>query len=73
MRKAFSVTVLVLALGCPVFAGEIHNPPAPEPPPVSTPEEPTDGVTLQAEIPDGVTDSLTQTVLELFAVLPSLL
>jgi hypothetical protein len=73
MRKAFSVAALVLALGCPVFAGEIHNPPAPAPPPASATQEPTDGVTLQDEIPNDVTDSLTQTVLELLAVLPSLL
>jgi hypothetical protein len=73
MYKAFSVAALVLALGCPVFAGEIHNPPAPAPPPASATQEPTDSVTLQDEIPNDVTDSLTQTVLELLAVLPSLL
>ncbi|HEX8561136.1 MAG TPA: hypothetical protein VF668_23790 [Pyrinomonadaceae bacterium] len=73
MRKAFSVAAIVLALGCPVFAGEIHNPPAPAPPPASATQEPADGVTLQDEIPNDVTNSLTQTVLELLAVLPSLL
>ena len=74
MRKAFSVAVLMLALGCPVFAGEIHNPPAPAPPPASATQEPTDSVTLNGVIstPD-VSESLTQTALELLAVLPSIL
>ncbi|HWS54728.1 MAG TPA: hypothetical protein VN228_11405 [Pyrinomonadaceae bacterium] len=41
MRKAFSVAVLVLALGCPAFAGIIHNP---EPQPVTaTTQEPAGG------------------------------
>ena len=73
MRKAFCVTVLMLALACPVFAGEIHNPPAPTLPPASDTQDSTDGVTLQGEIQNDVTDSLTQTALEMLAVLPSLL
>jgi hypothetical protein len=28
--------MLLLALSCPVFAGEIHTPGAPEPPPVQS-------------------------------------
>jgi hypothetical protein len=78
MRKAFSVAVLMLALGCPVFAGEIHNP-APQPTPSATQETPT------AQAPTGAFDmqnpqtvdetaaSLTQIALDLLAVLPSLL
>ena len=73
MRKAFSVTVLVLALCCPVFAGDIHTPPAPTLPSDSTTQESLDCVTLQGEIQNDVTDSLTQTALELLAALPSLL
>lgn len=59
MRKAFSFAVLVLALGCPVFAGEIHNPPP------STIQEPT----TSGEIQNDVTYSLTQAVLDLLAAL----
>jgi hypothetical protein len=33
MRKALRTSALVLALGCPVLAGEIHNPPVVQPPP----------------------------------------
>ena len=71
MRKTLTTAALLLALNCPVFAGEIHIPPAPAPTPASATQELTDSVTLQGEIPDGMADSLTLTVLELLAVLPS--
>jgi hypothetical protein len=41
MHKAFSVAVLVLALGCPALAGEIHNP-APQPIKITTAEDAAD-------------------------------
>jgi hypothetical protein len=79
MRKAFSVAVLVLALGCPVFAGEIHNP-APQPTPDTMQETPaTQAPTGAFDIqnPQTVEEteaaSLTQIALDLLAVLPSLL
>jgi hypothetical protein len=40
MRKALRACALVLALGCPVVAGEIQNPVV-QPPPPSAPTEPT--------------------------------
>jgi hypothetical protein len=82
MRKTIGVAALMLALCCPTLAGEIPNPPAPQPPPQgSTVEEPaTDDVTLNGEMPTpgimhtpGVSGSLAQVALDLLAVLPSIL
>lgn len=39
MRKALRVSALLLALSCPALAGEIHIPPAPQPPPSVPVEE----------------------------------
>ncbi len=86
MRKSLSVAVLVLALCCPVSAGIIHNP-APQPTPASPMQEPTDGVTLNGEMPTppgeihtpgimhtpGLSESLAQLGLDLLAILPSIL
>ena len=58
MRKTLGVAALMLAICCPALAGEIPNPPAPQPQ-TNTVQEPT-------------TDSLTQIVLELLAAFPSL-
>ena len=69
MRKTLCVTALMLALCCPALAGEIPTPPAPQPHGVTV-EEPTLNGVIPA--PDE-SESLTQTVLELLAVLPSLL
>jgi hypothetical protein len=74
MRKTLTAVALLLALSCTAFGGEIQIPPAPAPPSASATQEPTDDATLDGEMPTpGVTESLTQTVLELLAVLPSLL
>ena len=79
MRKTLMTAALVFALCCTAFAGEMHTPAAPTPPPANATQEPTGGEmqngqpTLNGYIPNGVADSLTQTVLELLAVLPSLL
>lgn len=76
MRRTLSATVLVLAFGCPVSAGVIHNPrPAPssllksavlltanvsKPPGAETTTE------------SGWSDSLTEITFDLLAVLPAL-
>jgi hypothetical protein len=77
MRKTLTTAALVLVLSCPAWAGIMHTPPAPEPPPqpATAAPEPTDGATLNGEIhiPPGVSESLTQITLELLAVLPSIL
>jgi hypothetical protein len=59
MRKTLGIAALILAFYCPALAGEIPNPPAPQPQ-ANTVQEPTP-------------DSLTQTILALLAALPSLL
>jgi hypothetical protein len=56
----------------------MHIPPAPEPQPTPAPasaiQEPTNEPTLNGEIhTPGLSESLTQTALELLAVLPSIL
>jgi hypothetical protein len=72
MRKTLTTVALLLALSCTAFGGEIHIPPAPtsEPPQTQTitAQEPT-----TTEEDGGATDTLTQTAMELLAVLPSLL
>ena len=87
MRKSLSVTVLVLALCCPVSAGIIHNPaPAPPPPSTSPMQEPVDGATVNGEMTTppgeihtpgemhtGASGSLAQVALDLLAILPSIL
>jgi hypothetical protein len=75
MRKTLITAALLLAFSCPALAGEMGTPGSPTPPPpqpASAVQEPTD--TDQAsEMPNGVADSLTQTALDLLALLPSLL
>ena len=80
MRKTLGVAALMLALCCPAFAGEIPTPPAPPPQPATAVQEPTDGTTLNGEMPNpgeihttGASDILTETALDLLALLPSLL
>lgn len=70
MRKTLGVSLLVLLLTGSAVAGEIPNG-SPVPPPSQTTnaeQDPAGG-----EIPNGATATLTQTVLDLLAVLPSLL
>jgi hypothetical protein len=68
MRKTISVAALLLALMCPAYAGDMPNfPPAP-PQTASTNQVPaTDG-----EMQNDAADILTQTALDVLAVLPSL-
>lgn len=61
MRKILTTAALLLAFSCPALAGEMGIPGAPAPPPAN-------GI-IQNESADG----LTQTVLDLLALLPSLL
>jgi len=77
MRKTLGVSLLVLLLTGSASAGIMPNlPPAPPPSQqTNATQEPTDAVQdpTAGEIPNGATDSLTQTVLDLLAALPSLL
>jgi hypothetical protein len=66
MRKMLMAAALLLALGYPTFAGEIHNP-KPQPAPTATVEqEPTTDDT-------GEPDSFTETVLSVLESLLALL
>jgi hypothetical protein len=69
MRKAVSVTALILALTCPVYAGDMPNgSPQPPPQPATTEQEQnTTTDNSESETPDGAADSLTETVLDLLA------
>ena len=75
MRKTLGAAVLMVTFCCPALAGEIPNPPAPQPPQgITVGEPPTDDATLNGEVDTAfASDSLTETALELLAVLPSLL
>ena len=75
MRKTLGVAALMLALCCPTLAGEMPTPPAPPPQPATAVQEPTDAdqEPTGGEIPNGVSDILAQTALDLLALLPSLL
>jgi hypothetical protein len=68
MRKAISVTALLLALTCSAYAGDMPNgSPAPPQSANAAQEQTTDGV-----ISTTSAGSLTQIALDLLAVLPSL-
>lgn len=74
MRKTLGTCLLVLLLTGSAFGGEMPNDKPAPPPPPSTAQEPTDGATLNGEIQTtGAADILTQTALDLLALLPSLL
>jgi len=81
MRKTLGVSLLVLCLTGSAVAGEMQNgAPAPPPQPQSTGavQEPTDDPTpgdmnTPGEIQNDAPDIVTQTMLDLLALLPSLL
>lgn len=77
MRKTLTTGLLLLALSCPALAGEMMTPPAPQPSPAPARavQETADGATLKGEVPTppGLSESLTQIMLELLAVLPAIL
>ena len=67
MRKTLGIAALILALHCPALAGEIPNPPAPQPQGIKVNDPATsDDATIS------VADALTQIALDMLAVLPSL-
>ena len=61
MRKLLCALALALALACPTLAGEVHIPPAPQPPPPLAAEE----ATTDGDIPN---PPLVQIVLSLLAL-----
>jgi hypothetical protein len=67
MRKTLGIAALMLAFCCPTLAGEIPNPPAPQPQANTVQESTTDG-----DIQNGVAGSFEQVALDLLAALPSL-
>jgi hypothetical protein len=69
MRKALSVSALILAFVCSAHAGEMQNG-SPQPPPQSATAVQT--TTTDGEMQNGVAESLTQLALNVLAVLPSL-
>jgi hypothetical protein len=69
MRKALSVSALILALACFAHAGNMQND-SPQPPPQSATA--VQAPTTDDEMQNGVADSLTQIALNVLAVLPSL-
>jgi len=70
MRKAISVSALVLALVCSAHGGEMQNDLTGKPP--QPPSSAAQQATPQGEIQNDVAASLTQIALNLLAVLPSL-
>jgi hypothetical protein len=68
MRKTLRASVFVLALCVPAFAGDIPNPPVPQPPPSMMAEEVTDS-DAQAEAADNFTETLLSALETLFALL----
>jgi hypothetical protein len=66
MRKTISVAALFLALTCPAYAGEIQNDIQK---PTSAAQETTGGEAANGEMQNEAPDSLTQTVLDLLALL----
>ena len=80
MRKTLTTAALLLALSSPALAGEIPTPGSPTPPPASAVQESADGTMLNGEMATpgeiqtpGLSDILTETALDLLAVLPALL
>ncbi|HZI17019.1 MAG TPA: hypothetical protein VEY09_00340 [Pyrinomonadaceae bacterium] len=75
MRKTLMTAALLLALSCPALAGEIGTPgvTAPPPQPARIVQEPTDAASAGGIMQNDAPDSLTQTLLDLLALLPALL
>jgi hypothetical protein len=79
MRNTLGIGLLILLLSGSAVAGEMPNlSPAPPPPSTQTsavqePTSATDEPTLDGIMPNLTPDSLTQTALDLLAVLSSLL
>jgi hypothetical protein len=67
MRKTLGIAALMLALHCPALAGEIPNPPAPQPQGMTVEQPTTNEDTIRA------TESLTQIALDMALSVLSLL
>jgi len=61
MRKTLATAALVLALGCPAFAGDMHTPPVAQPPQPTPPQQtaPGDMLTPPAALIDMLLSLLT--------------
>jgi hypothetical protein len=70
MRKALSVSALILAFVCSAHAGEIQNDFTGTPP--QSPATVTQQPTTDREIQNDAAATLTQVALDMLAVLPSL-
>jgi len=70
MRKAISVSALILAFVCSAHAGDMQNDKTGPPPQPST--SVTQQPTTDGEMQNDVADSLTQIALDLLSVFPSL-
>ena len=69
MRKALTISTLILTLSGVAYAGNIPcDSPAPSPATTSVTQAPT----TEGDIPNDVAESLTQAALDVLAVLPSL-
>ena len=68
MRKTLAIAALMLAFCCPALAGEIPNPPAPQPRGMTVEQPNTTG-----EDVTGATESLTQVALDVLLSALSLL
>jgi hypothetical protein len=74
MRKTLGICLLVLLLTGSAGAGEMPNlSPAPPPPQPATATQESADAEQAGIMPNGVAESLTQTALDLLALLPSLL
>ena len=83
MRKILGVAALMLAICCPTLAGEIPNPPAPQPQSSSAPgpttgdesatQDEADTPAAPDSFPETLPDSFVETLFDLLAVLPTLL
>ena len=78
MGKAIRASALILLLACSAQAGWMPNGSTEPPPPVSATQEPTggempNGIMQNGIMPNDAPDTLTETALDLLALLPSLL
>ena len=64
MRKTISVAALLLALTCPAYAGDIQN---------DTPKPPATAATVEDGTQGSFQNGVMQVVIDLLALLPSLL
>ena len=59
MRKTLAMALLVLALGCPSLAGEMHTPPVTQPPQPPQKTAPGDMLTPPAALIDALLSLLS--------------